>query len=83
MTLESASCRRFISAGDTSCPPTEMPVMRPVSWVGKKPFGIVTNITAVTAMVARNTQSVTTLVAEHDVEAAPVGREHRRRSRVR
>ncbi len=53
------------------------PVIRPVSWVGKKPFGIATNITAVTAMVTKNTISVDELVAQHEVEAAAVAVQQR------
>ena len=33
-------CSRFISAGETSCAASMMPMIRPVSCVGKKPFGI-------------------------------------------
>ena len=49
-----------------------------MSWIGKKPLGIWTAMTTVSAMVAKNTPSVIALVAQHDVERAPVARQHRR-----
>ena len=54
----SACCRRIISCGETSCAASDRPMIRPVSWIGKKPLGISTNITKVSAMVAMNTASV-------------------------
>ena len=32
--------QRIISHGDTSCEASDTPEIRPVSWIGKKPFGI-------------------------------------------
>ena len=39
-TVATSRCSRFISAGETSCAASMMPVISPVSCVGKKPFGI-------------------------------------------
>ena len=40
-TTSAARCwRRAISANETSWPASVMPSITPVSWVGKKPFGI-------------------------------------------
>ena len=55
----------------------------PVSWIGKKPFGISMNSTTVSAMVAKNTPSVIALMPQHDVERAPIERRTARRSRAR
>ena len=35
-----------------------MPVIRPISWIGKKPLGMYTIITPVMPMVMKNTASV-------------------------
>ena len=45
-------------SGETSWPASEMPRIMPMSWVGKKPFGMITNSTPVMATVARNTSRV-------------------------
>ena len=58
-TVATSRCSRFISCGETSCAASMMPLIRPVSCVGKKPFGIATNSTPVSAMVAKNVIRVT------------------------
>src|SRR5215831_12411365 len=60
-TPATSRCSRFISVGETSCAASMMPIIRPLSWVGKKPFGMITNRNAVSAMVA-----------QHEVEPALV-----------
>ena len=75
MTSPNSRRMRIIRSGAASCAASAKPEIRPVSWIGKKPFGIMTIITAVNAMVAKKTVSVTKLVA-HDVERAPVERQH-------
>ena len=52
-------CSRFISVGETSCAASMMPMIIPLSCVGKNPFGICQNRTPVSAMVAKNDISVT------------------------
>jgi hypothetical protein len=49
---------RIICSGAVSCAASAKPEIRPVSWIGKKPLGIVTVITAVNAMVAKKTHRV-------------------------
>ena len=39
----SASCLRIMSANEMSWAASEVPVMKPVSCCGKKPFGMITN----------------------------------------
>ena len=46
---------RIISSGAMSCAASAKPEIRPVSWIGKKPFGNVMVITTVSAMVAKKT----------------------------
>jgi hypothetical protein len=59
MISPSSCCSRIISWGETSWDASETPEIRPVSWIGKKPLGICIAMTMVTAMVARNTPSMT------------------------
>ncbi len=40
ITPVSDRCSRDISANDTVCAASETPWITPVSWIGKKPFGI-------------------------------------------
>ena len=49
---------RIICSGAVSCAASAKPEIRPVSWIGKKPLGIVTVMTAVSAMVAKKTHRV-------------------------
>ena len=65
---------RIISSGEVSCAASAKAEIMPVSWIGKKPLGIWIAMTTVSAMVAKNTPSVIALVAQHDVERAPVER---------
>ena len=58
MIAPSSCCSRIISWGETSCEASETPEMSPVSWIGKKPLGLSMYITTVSAMVAKNTASV-------------------------
>ena len=58
MTSSISRWRRHISWGEMSWAPSDMPAMRPMSWIGKKPFGIWYIMTPVRAMVAKNTASV-------------------------
>ena len=48
----------IICSGAVSCAASANAEIMPVSWIGKKPFGIWTNITPVRTMVAKNTPSV-------------------------
>ena len=58
-TISFCSCiRRIIWSGEALCAASENPVMTPMSWIGKKPFGLSTIMTTVSAMVAKNTPSV-------------------------
>ena len=38
--VSTVACSRFISANETSCPPSMTAMMRPVSCSGRKPFGM-------------------------------------------
>ena len=58
MTSPSSRISRIISSGDVSCAASAKPEIMPVSWIGKKPFGIWIAMTTVSAMVAKNTPSV-------------------------
>ena len=58
MTSPSNCIRRIISSGDALCAVSENPWMTPMSWIGKNPFGMLTSITPVIAMVMKNTPSV-------------------------
>src|SRR4030088_485525 len=43
-TISPSACWCFImAAGEASCPASDMPVSRPISCCGKKPFGMITN----------------------------------------
>ncbi len=57
-TLFAACCNAAIWVKDVSCAASVMPMMMPVSWVGKKPLGMITYSTTVSATVAMNTISV-------------------------
>ena len=52
-------------------------MIRPVSWVGKKPFGICMNRTMVSASAARKTRQHAALVKEGNVERALVSLQQR------
>ena len=79
-----SSCiSRIISSGEVSWAASAKAWIIPVSWIGKKPFGIWMAMTTVSAMVAKNTPIVIALVAQHDVERAPVERQHGARSPAR
>ncbi len=41
-TLASACCRSAIAANEIVCGASEIPWIAPVSWIGKKPFGMTT-----------------------------------------
>ncbi len=63
---------RIISFGEVSCAASAKPWIIPVSWIGKKPFGISMAMTTVSAMVGEKHAERDRLVAQHDVERAPV-----------
>ena len=41
-TSPSSWCSRINCCGEVSCAPSDMPLIRPMSWIGKNPLGIVT-----------------------------------------
>ena len=57
-TLASACCRSAIAANEIVCGASEMPWIAPVSWIGKKPFGITMYSTTVSTSVRIATTSV-------------------------
>ena len=58
MTSPTVCISRIICSGEVSWAASAKPWIIPVSWIGKKPFGITIAMTTVSAMVAKNTPSV-------------------------
>ena len=58
MTSPTVCISRIICSGEVSCAASANPWIRPVSWIGKKPFGIKIAMITVSAMVAKKTHSV-------------------------
>ena len=69
-------CSRIISSGETSCAPSEMPEITPVSWIGKKPLGIVIAMHDGQRHGGEEHAERDRLVAQHDIERAPIERHH-------
>ena len=82
----SGSCRstspnsrmmRIICSGAVSCAASAKPEITPVSWIGKKPLGIVNSHDHGQRHGGEEDSERDRLVAQHDVERAPVERQHR------
>ena len=81
MTWSISRCRRIISCGEISWAPSEMPLIRPMSWIGKKPFRHVDHHDAGQRHGDEEHRERDRLVAQHDVERAPIERQQQHRSR--
>ena len=67
-----ACCRRAIALKDMSWAAVVMPWIAPVSWSGKKPFGISIYCRQVAARVSERNDQDQSLVIEHPPEPAVV-----------
>ena len=72
MTSPTTCISRIISSGEVSCAASAKPWISPVSWIGKKPFGIYDGHDHGQRHGGEEHAERDRLVAEHDVEGAPV-----------